>query len=140
MLMLSKTLLALVAAVLMGTFVTADDEGPPAKLDLRILYAGNRESDRTNDFSAFLQRHFSKVTVANLSTFKHADADGHDVVIFDWTSIYPRDKAGKIDDSVGRITMPQVPRLSHDFSRPTVLIGAAGGQVAGSLALKINWL
>jgi hypothetical protein len=30
--------------------------------------------------------------------------------------------------------------LSRAFSRPTVLIGAAGGQIAGSLQLKINWL
>jgi hypothetical protein len=139
--MLCKTLLALAPAVLvMGTALLADDEAPPAKLKLGILYAGNRQSDRTKDFAAFLEQHFAKVTVADLSTFKPSDADAHDVVIFDWTSIYPRDNEGKIDNSLGNISMPQAPRLSQEFSRPTILIGAAGGQVAGSLQLKINWL
>lgn len=132
---------ALMSALLtMGTVLLADDEAQSTKLPLRILYAGNRDSDRAKDFAAFLDRHFTKVTVADLATFKPADAEDHHVVIFDWTTIYPRDKEGKIDDSVGRISMPQVPQLTRTFSRPTVLIGAAGGQIAGSLQLKITWL
>ena len=139
--MLCKTLVGLTSAVLMmGTAAVAADETAAGKFELRILYAGNRESDRAKDFAAFLEEHFAKVTVAGLADFKPSDADGYDVVIFDWTSIYPRDKSGKIDQSLGNISMPKTPRLPQDFSRPTVLIGAAGGQVAGSLQLKINWL
>jgi hypothetical protein len=139
--MLCKTLVALTPVILAwGTTLLAYDKAPPAQLPLRILYAGNRESDRTKDFTVFLDQYFAKVTVAQLATFKPADADDHDVVIFDWTSIYPRDKEGKIDNNLGRISMPQAPRLPQNFSRPTVLIGVAGGQVAGSLQLKINWL
>ena len=40
----------------------------------------------------------------------------------------------------GEISMPSAPVLSPDFDRPTILIGAAGGRVAGKLAIKINWL
>ncbi|HWB13140.1 MAG TPA: hypothetical protein VG826_28200 [Pirellulales bacterium] len=139
--MLCKALIGLTSAVLLVTAAArAADDVAPVKLDLRILYAGNRESDRAKDFAAFLEEHFAKVTVAGLADFKPSDADGHDVVIFDWTSIYPRDKTGKIDNSLGSISMPQAPALPQRFSRPTVLIGAAGGQLAGSQQLKINWL
>src|SRR5215469_14412814 len=96
-----KILLVLAPAVLVtATALCADDRAEPAKIELGVLYAGNRESDRAKDFGAFLEKHFTKVTVASLSAFKPSDVDGHDVVIFDWTSIYPRDKEGKIDNSL----------------------------------------
>jgi hypothetical protein len=109
-------------------------------INLKVLYAGNTGSDRAKDFVSFLEKHFAKVGSADFGKFREADAKDYDVVLFDWTSIYPRNKEGKIDNSAGNITMPPAPNLSPDFTKPTILIGAAGGQVAGTRQLKINWL
>ena len=131
------SVLAFVSAALCCTVaVRADD-----KIDLKVLYAGNSASERATDFTEFLEKHFTGVTAMDFAKFKESDADGHDVVIFDWTSIYNRDDSGKIDNKSGSlISMPPSPRLSQNFARPTILIGAAGGQVAGTLQIKINWL
>ena len=112
------------------------------KANLKVLYAGNVDSPRAKDFTSFLEKHFVQVTPVDLGKLRDADAQGHDVVLVDWTSIYPRDKDGKItnDDKSPGITMPPAPRLSPDFDRPAVLIGAAGGQVSQGLQIKINWL
>jgi hypothetical protein len=109
-------------------------------INLKVLYAGNPGSERAKDFVSFLNEKFLKVDSADFGKFKEADASAYDVVIFDWTSIYPRNKAGKIDNSAGSITMPPAPHLSANFAKSTILIGAAGGQVAGTRQLKINWL
>jgi hypothetical protein len=135
--MRGRTVAAVAALALLGPAAPAAD-----KADLKILYAGNVDSARARDFTAFLEQHFAKVTPVDLGKFQEADAKAHDIVIFDWTSIYPRDKDGKVDNSrqAAGIGMPPAPRLSHGFDRPAILIGAAGGQVAGNLGLKINWL
>jgi hypothetical protein len=109
-------------------------------ISLKVLYAGNANSDRAKDFVSFLEKHFAKVGAADFGKFREADAKDYDVVLFDWTSIYPRNKEGKIDNSAGNITMPPAPQLSPDFAKATILIGAAGGQVAGTRQIKINWL
>jgi len=109
-------------------------------IKLKVLYAGNSGSDRAKDFVSFLEKHFAKVGSVDFGKFQEADAKDYNVVLFDWTSIYPRDKEGKINNSLGSITMPPGPHLSADFAKPTILIGAAGGQVAGTRQIKINWL
>lgn len=109
-------------------------------IPLKVLYAGNPGSDRAKDFVSFLEKHFVKTGSADFGKFKEADANSYDVVLFDWTSIYPRDKAGKIDNSLRNISMPPAPQLSAKFAKATILIGAAGGQIAGPRQLKINWL
>ena len=109
-------------------------------INLKVLYAGNPGSDRTKDFKEFLERYFTSVAVVDFRQFEEAQAADHDVVIFDWTTIYARDAEGKILQDQNGITMPPAPQLSRDFDRATILIGAAGGQVAGRLDLKINWL
>jgi hypothetical protein len=109
-------------------------------INLKVLYAGNASSDRAKDFISFLEKHFAKVSSADFGKFREADAKDYDVVLFDWTSIYPRNKEGKIDNSAGNLTMPPAPSLSPAFAKPTILIGAAGGTVAGNRQLKINWL
>src|SRR5262245_39465352 len=100
---LLPSMLALVTVVLWHPMPSPADE----KIDLKRLYAGNAASRRAEDFTAFLQQHFTGVTVKDFGKFTEADADGHDVVIFDWTSIYNRDASGKIDDKSGNlISMP----------------------------------
>src|SRR5439155_15421723 len=76
-----------------------------------------------------------------LSKFTAEQAKDYDVVILDWTSIFPTHKQdGSIDDSEHRIDMPPVPTLDEKYDRPTVLIGAVAGQFGNVNKLKINWL
>jgi hypothetical protein len=127
--------LALAAAALAGAAAPAEE-----RMGLKVLYAGNPGSGRAKDFTAFLEKHFAKVGATDFGKFKEEEARDYDVVIFDWTSIYARDKNGKINESGGNIAMPPGPRLSQDFARPAILIGAAGGEMANGLGIKINWL
>jgi hypothetical protein len=128
---------AIAALVLVGPAPHAAE-----KANLRVLYTGNIDSPRAKDFTSFLEKHFAKVTTLDLRKLRDADTQGHDVVLIDWTSIYPRDKDGKItqNDQAPGVSMPPAVQLSRDFDRPTVLIGAAGGQFSGGRELKINWL
>ncbi len=108
-------------------------------MGLKVLYAGNPGSAREKDFVKFLGEHFAEVGTAHYSQFAEADAEGYDVVIFDWTSIYPRDEDGKIKKEFDRLNSPTPPKLPEDFDRPSILIGAAGGYVAMPLKLKLDW-
>ena len=109
-------------------------------IDLKVLYAGNPGSDRERDFTKLLRDHFAKVGTADYRTFAADRAKGYDVVILDWTSIYPRDEHGKIPEKFTRLNAPTPPKLSPDYDRPTILVGAAGGYVTMPMSLKINWL
>jgi len=87
------------------------------------------------EFESFLKKHFSEVATADTSKFTESQADGFDVVIFDWTRTM--DDSGRLR-SEWRIQNP--PRLSQTFSRPAVLIGETGGRVTTELKLKLDWL
>ena len=100
---------------------------------------GQPRQRREKDFVSFLGEHFQKVGTAHYSKFTEADAKGYDVVLFDWTSIYPRDEDGKIKEKIDRLNSPTAPKLPEDFDRPSILIGAAGGFLAQPLRLKIDW-
>lgn len=130
-------MLALVLSAML--WITGTASGAET-INLKVLYAGNPDSDRAKDFMAFLQKQFTKATLTDFTKFNENEAKDYDVVIFDWSSIYPRDKDGKITKGGGGIKSPSAPVLSPNFARPTVLIGAAGGDVAGSRNIKINWL
>jgi hypothetical protein len=127
-----------VASLALGCPVAHDVE----KANLKVLYAGNADSPRAKDFTSFLEEHSFKVTPMDLGKLRDADAKGYDVVIVDWTSIYPRDKDGKINrgDEAPGMSMPPAAQLSREFDRPTILIGAAGGTFTQGSDLKINWL
>jgi hypothetical protein len=122
---------------------TADDEAP-ARIDLRVLYAGERGSDREADFKKFLEENFTKVGTGDYEKFKPADADDYDVVIFDWPGTYPRKEDGTIDSAnLDGMKMPTAPELTEEFDRPAVLIGVACGALVNSPSLNgkvaINW-
>ncbi len=117
--------------------------GVPARADepfaVRVLYSGNPGSDREKDFVSFLEKHFAKVGKADYRKFTKDQAKGYNVVVFDWTSIYPRDKDGKIKKEFNGLNSPAPPALSEQYDRASILIGAAGGFLAGQLGLKIDW-
>lgn len=108
--------------------------------NLKVLYAGNPSSERMDDFERFLSKHFAKVGTTDLRKFSSSQAESYDVLIFDWTSTYPRDENGKIktDDDLA-MNSPRIPLLGDDFNRPVVMIGAIAGSVANRKPMAINW-
>jgi hypothetical protein len=132
-----SVLLVALSALLSSSLPVAADE---KKIDVKVLYAGKPGDARTKDFVAFLKQHFARVGQTDYEKFKPDEAKGFDVVIFDWPSIYPRDKDGKIAPKITQMNSPQPPKLQEGFDRPAILIGAAGSSATGQLQLKINWL
>lgn len=106
--------------------------------DLKVLYAGNPGSERAHDFCSFLKTRFTQVESKDFQTLTDDAANGYDLVIFDWTSIYPRDRLGHLLPLDPSVTWPSPPKLSATFHRPSILVGAAGGVLASSLRLKIR--
>ncbi len=111
---------------------------PNGMLALSILYAGNPGSDREKDYVTFLRASFQQVATTDYRTFKEEQAAGHDVVIFDWTSIFPRDRDGKIEEPIKRLNWPKAPAITEAYSRPTLLVGAPGQEVIRPFRWKID--
>ena len=128
--------IAVAGLLLLAPCQAARAEDP---IGLKVLYAGNPGSARERDFVSFLGAHFAEVGTVHYSKFTEADAEGYDVILFDWTSIYPRDEEGNIKKKIDRLNSPTPPKLPEGFDRPSILIGAAGGYVAMPLRLKIDW-
>jgi hypothetical protein len=133
-----RTLWLTVAFV--GVFIIGWPVPAAEPIALKVLYAGNPASDREKDFTSFLKKSFARVGTTDYRTFRESDAKDHDVIILDWTSIYPRDEQGKIKQESSGLNSPTPPQLSNNFDRPTILIGAAGGFATNQSQLKINWL
>jgi len=104
---------------------------PPAKINLRVLYAGRPGDARTAEFVAFLGQHFTKVGEVSYSDFEPKTADGYDVVIFDAAS------KRTTPNSLG---LPKRPKLPPDYDRASVLIGGAGVMAVMPLQPKLDWL
>ena len=109
-------------------------------LNLSVLYAGHPGSARERDFLTFLRGQVRNAAATDYRTFTADRARGFDVILFDWTSIYPRDQEGRVAADAGGLDIPAPPALSMDFDRPAVLIGQAGGSVAEALGLKATGL
>jgi hypothetical protein len=123
------------AAVLIagaGAFAPAQD--PLQKIDLKVLYAGVPDTPRTKDFTEFLGKTFTEVGTVALNALDQKAAAKSDVVIVDSPSPYG---AG---EGPGSFKMPDAPELTTDFTKPTILVGAAGGKVLLELKIKLTWL
>jgi hypothetical protein len=136
-----RTLWLSLVAALVVIFAPTPAARAGEPIDLKVLYAGNPGSDREKDFRAFLAGHFTRIGTVDYRKFTEQDAKGYDVVIVDWTSIYARDAQGKMKqgDEMS-ISTPKGMKLDEGYSRPTILIGAAGATATRPLKLKIDWL
>ena len=105
------------------------------KQDVKVLYAGNPEHERTADFEKFLKQHFTEVGVTSFEKVTPESAKDYDVIIFDWSKILMKDANGALS-----LKMPKRPDLPKDFRPPMILIGGSGVQVAEKLGAKIHWL
>ena len=100
---------------------------PAEKISLNILYMGQPDSARANDFAQFLREHFAKVEVMDETKFDVAQTIPYDVVILDYN---PTSK------DIGKL--PGI-KLPADYSKPTVLQGHLGASVGASLDLRLSW-
>ena len=96
---------------------------PAEKIALSILYVGQPESDRANDFTKFLGEHFTKVVVMDAAKFDPAQTAACDVVIFDPASRQ----------------VSTLAKLPADYSKPTVLDGLSGARVGSALHLRLGF-
>jgi hypothetical protein len=123
----------LTALLLAAWTGSAPAQEKPRKIELGVLYAGVVDAPRTADFKEFLGEHFTKFGTVALESLDQKAAAGYDVVIVDSPTPY-RDGAAE------GFEMPKAPTLDLDFTRPTILMGAAGGRTLGPLSIKLGWL
>ena len=96
----------------------------------RVLYAGVPGTERERAFLEFLRGSFTTVGNVELAKLSADATRGYDVVVADGPRMYPMDQ-----DS----TLPSAGvSLGASFTRPIVMISAAGGQVQRHT--KIDWL
>ena len=95
------------------------------KIKLKILVTTSVKPGRTDDFVAFLTKHFVKVGTTDYKSFQESAAKGYDVVIIDYGTTRPGSP---------------VPNLSRGYSRATVTMGVAGSEVGRRLGLKTGYL
>jgi hypothetical protein len=121
---------------MVGGLVCAQD--PAQKIDLKVLYAGTLDSPRTKDFTDFLGKAFTEVGTVELKSLDQKAAAKFDVVIVDSPSPYGQEADTRA--AAAAFKMPAAPELTIDFTKPTILMGAAGGKVVGGLKIKLQWL
>ena len=110
---------------------TAEATAKPKKLAVRVLYAGDEDHPRTEQWRQFLGNHFTKVETIQLSELSQKTTEGFDVVIVDGPTPYKPNRKFK--------WLPP-PVLGEEYDRPTILMGAAGGSTVRSAKIKIGWL
>ena len=121
---LDKTMMArtklLLAAVGCSAFLTLVARPSESPLSLRVLYVGHRSME----FEPFLKGHFARVESTPRESFQPQSAKDFDVVLLDW----PQSDLAR-QQRIG--TSPLGRR--EDWSKPTVLLGSAG------LNLAVTW-
>lgn len=120
--MLSRILFVLLLAGV--AFLPAQE-----KLDLSVLYAGD-PGPRTEEWLTFLRAHVREATSIALGKLDKKTAADADVVIVDGETPYKE----------SGIKIPRGAKLPSDYTKPTILMGAAGGSTLGPLRIKLDWL
>ena len=104
---------------------------------LKLLYVGG---ERTEQFVPFLKQHVAQVETRNREQFNPADAASFDVVLLDWPQNGKNDVVGLMNqrDKASRTRQELKSPLGkrQDWSKPTVLLGSAGLNLAVSWNLK----
>lgn len=77
-------------------------------IPLKILYVGQKDTKRYDDFVSFLKANFETVTAVDLKAFEEKQTKDSDIVILD-------------SDGTGRDAFPI--SLSKDYSKPTISMG-----------------
>jgi hypothetical protein len=103
-------------------FVLARITGAADLDKLSVLYVGQPESSRGQQFSGFLRKNVGKIEVTAREGFKAAQAEGFDVVLLDW---------GQSERTADDWKAGRSPLGNRDqWEKPTVLLGSAGLNLA----------
>jgi hypothetical protein len=111
--------------LLLGFFglLTASASEPSRALDqLKVLYVGERDSERARHFQGFLKHNVGRIDVTSRDSFKPSEADEFDVVLLDWG----QSDSARDDRKSGRSPLGE----RDDWEKPTVLLGSAGLNLA----------
>jgi hypothetical protein len=129
--------LALIGAFLLGSlsvFVPAGE-----KYNLKVLYIGDPGTPRAKEFMQFLEAHFIRTQAISRESFNPAQAAGWDVVLLEWpqgnTSITFDATSGappNFEQIMEKRFGPSPLGLRESWSKPTVLLGSAGLNLAKS--------
>lgn len=102
--------------------------GDAADLDrLKLLYVGDSESARAQEFTGFLEMNVGSVEFASRENFQPQRAKGFDVVLLDW----PQSSEARLERGMGS---PLGTRST--WNKPTVLLGSAGLNLAVAWSLR----
>jgi hypothetical protein len=96
---------------------------PARNLPQKVLYVG----DRQDEFVPFLQQHFATVQMAARESFRPVLAKDFDVVLLDWPQSHQMRGAWLDGSPLGK---------REEWSKPTVLLGSAGLNLAVAWKLK----
>jgi hypothetical protein len=110
----------------LGTTAAQDSRTSTQTADrqpLRVLYAGQPDHSRTQEFVSFFGDHFAKVGVVDVRQLSAETAEGWDVVVMDLPADYAHQREI---------------RLREGFDRPTVLVGMWPARFAEAARLKIS--
>lgn len=95
------------------------------KIELRILYAGLLNTERSKDFVDFLNKHFERIETTDYNTFTGNEAADFDVAIIDYDGVKLR---------------PPRPNISRQYAGATVTMGVPGAFICSNLSLKTGYL
>jgi hypothetical protein len=113
---------------------------PTAKQPLRVLFLGDPESPRTPEFRSFLAERFASVEVAGRWTYDKKLLDDADVVVLDWPQQDGISKWMLSRSKEKGAAPPPIPASPlgalESWTKPTVLVGSAGLNVAWTWGLK----
>lgn len=105
--------------------LSASAQPQPAKIDLKVLYAGHPGSDREKEFVEFLKQHFTEVSTDDLAKFTGASAGKFDVVLLDYD---------------GDGFKSPMPNISGNYTKPTVTLSVTGGLLCSRMRLKTGYM
>lgn len=130
-----RTQFALAATLsLVPAALLAQDAGLNPRL--RVAFVGDLSSDRGKAFEAFLEQQFGAVDLVERAECEPSQLQTADVVLLDW---------GQNDDGIMTWFKDRnAPRRNPlgartDWTKPTVLLGSAGLNVAASWGVKGNY-
>jgi hypothetical protein len=130
MIPVSASVLVGAAVLLLWNGAAPSQTAPAAKIDMRVLYAGDVGTARQKEFKELLGQYFTQVDTADVSKLQVADTAKCDVLIVD---------AEKKDGGESALDVPQL-KLPDNFSKPTISLGVMGGLFTERRGLKIGYL
>ncbi len=119
--------LIVLALTSVNSAVLADDE--PRSLPIRVLYVGNKDTDRGRSYARFLGEKFTLVGASDRKIFDPGSVGAVNVVVLDWSQSDIEHKSVQLASEFESDLKSPLGERSR-WSMPTVLLGSAGHLLA----------